>query len=568
MRSHVIFPSMLVVWISVVLQQAHSSLFTPNIIEGSGTSDEPMISKYASKLFKKCHITDLNTQVSILEKGKKNFNEKILTIDREYMEPEAQSWSLNPSDSNPMGSTSLSSKSEVEDSKGNVNLISKNLSQFSLKRQKGYIVFEDGENDDYLQNYLGYLYDDRIPEMIIICRGYSKLRLKMCEKFWEMISNEHQCEIPQILMGAQGKRETKLFDIMEGVGVIDETERQRLIEASLDFQQREIEAKETYRIVTDHILTLNKVSIALKTAPTDLYEIVKLLGLEIAREKMIIGWASPAGFVEKPDGLHIFAKFNFEQDYEASYDLISSEIPMYLTGKSLSDTRTKAFIAKEHVIKMREVDEKFEGFKGFENLIETFKSAKTGGFLHLYLNVQRAFQNARVYFAKKTIEYLNELSNKNHPIKDIKVDQEALKSKFAIEYFEKMKQGLEKSLGNYPTQDHVKSKIKKIKQRHEKSVKRWGSLFEGEDHFVEGCVADPHLEFILNSTLRKESVKEIIPVKLSKKLGVYSQHDIYIEIQPESNCWLLSGVDDTHFVEILQDFINRSNKNVGTQKTV
>lgn len=549
MRSYVILPSMLVVWISVFLHQAHSSPFTSDFFKGPGANDGHRVSRYATKLFEKCRITDPNEQVSILKKGMRNFNEKIISFDPENMEPGAQSWSLYPTESKPTTSTSPISKSV-------------RLSKFSLKRQKGYIVFEDGENDDYLQNYLGYLYDDRIPEMIIICRGYSKLRMKMCKTFWEIISNEHQCEIPQILMGAQGKKEIQLFDIMEGVGVIEESERQSLMEASLDFKQREIEAQKTYQLVTNHILTLNKVSIALKTAPTDLYEIIKRLGLKVSREKMIIGWASPAGFVENPT-LHLFSKFNFEQDYEASYGLIASGIPMYLTGKSLSDTRTKSFIAKEHVIKMRKVDKKFNEFDGFENLIETFKSAPVGHFLHLYLNMQRGFQNARVYFAKKTIEYLNELSNKNHSIKEIKVDQEAVRSKFAIEYFEKVKEKLKtRTLENNSNTGNIESKIEKLKQRHEKNIKRWGTLFEDEKYFVEGCIADPHLEFILNSTLRKESVKEIIPVKLSKKRGDDLQHDIEVEIKPDSNCWLLSGVDDTHFVEILQDFINQSNKNI------
>ncbi|KAH9824381.1 hypothetical protein DFH28DRAFT_244196 [Melampsora americana] len=531
----IFFPTLLV-WIS-----------TLNFIKGSGTSDGHVVSRYASQLFEKCEIKDSNLQVSILEKSKKDFNEKILKFDKENMEPESQSWSLEPSEP----------KSNILKSKLNLNFES--LSHFTLKRQKGYIVFEDGENDDYLQNYLSYLYDDRIPEMIIISKGYSKLRLKMCQKFWEIISIENKCEIPKILIGSQGKKEIQIFDIMEGVGVIEEFERQKLIEDSLDIEKREIEARKTFQLVANHILTLNEVSIALKTAPTDLYEIVKLLGLKIAREKMIIGWAAPAGFVEKPNSLHLYAKFNFEQDYEASYELISSGIPMYLTGKSLSDTHTKALIAKEHAIKMREIDEKFNAFEGFENLIETFESIPVGDFLHLYLNIQRGFQDARVYFAKKTIQYLNELSTKPHHSEEIVVDQEALKSKFAVEYFEKVKYKLKGILESYSNQDEMENKIEQLKQKQENIIERWESLFRDEKYFIEGCIADLHLEFVLNSNLRNQSLKEIIPVKLSKKLNNDLQ-DIHIEIQPDSHCWLISEVDDTHFVEILQDFINKSNK--------
>lgn len=454
------------------------------------------------------------------------------------------------------------------------------LQKAALKRKKGYISFEDGENDDHFHNIMACIYDNRIPEMIVIHGGNGKLRLATYEWFWKAAQKLTGCDIPELLLGGKGSEEPSVFDSVEGMGGLEETERQRYINNPMDSATRKKIAQNTYTKVADHISKLDRVNIGLKTAPTDLVEVIALVNKRNprkAKEKMFIVWSCPGSFKSSPneDKFQLLTRFNFYRNPVASDKLLESGINMVLTGNDLYFTRVRGFVDAEFAPKMARIDPKWNGIKGFEGLKDLSEKAPQGTIFGLYRTVQETFQARKVMFGERYLEYvinpvrrwLRKLQQNPAAVGKEKIERpngefqdSDLMSRADIE--DKLTQ-FEKDFGQrlQAPKDSFKKEIEQMERemndleyREQHLVKRW-KPFANDRHYLEGCTADPHLEFILNPNMRKSSVKEVIPVKVKRNYPNTRPGLLNIEVQENSNCWVTTDLDSTDFFNMYQALI-------------
>lgn len=558
------------------------------------------ISETSDRIFKQSGIHSQEEQKSIILKSYQNFQDSIEQFDwdRRIEAPKAGEEDLDlvhHSKEDRIKNRLKTLNNEVKNKvKQHLYNNPGKLKADALKRKKGYIVFEDGENDDYLQNIIAYLYDRRIPEMIIIHGGNAELRFKMTEWVWKKIHAIADCEIPEILLGEQGEEEMSVFDLVEGIGAIDEHKRKSLLHSPMDPKTRNEHAERTYEKVANYISQLDRVLIGLKTSPTDLAEVIKRVGVDQSREKMFIIWATPGEFNIQDQKLELLASFNFYRNFAASDEVLKSGIKMVMIGNDLYNTHMIGMIDVEHAAMMSTRDPRYKTFKGFKGFTDLVKRARPDTFFHLYRGVQDGFQRLQMsygermlnYVIKPTREWLNKLKEDPKLITSLKItrpdpefqdDQLITRTKIV-----EMLNGYEKKLIPIPAHSSVNfgSEDKEVdglntskkEEMHLKRIEeisksvddlesqvmpltfRWESIAK-KPYFLEGCTADPHLEFVLNANLRQSSLKELIPVRL-ERTNHDRPHLIDMKVEQNSNCWIFTKLDSTKFVEMHQDLIN------------
>ncbi|EGG00488.1 uncharacterized protein MELLADRAFT_67695 [Melampsora larici-populina 98AG31] len=578
------------------LKEAHFSLKPDEELADLGE-----ISETSDIIFKQSGIHSKEEQKSIISQSFQTFQESIETFDWDRRvettkaEEEEDLNLIHHSKSEQVKKFLKTSKDDLKN-KVKQHLYPKpgKLKADALIRKKGYIVFEDGENDDYLQNIIAYLYDLRIPEMIIIHGGNANLRLQMTKWVWEKIHEIADCEIPEILLGEQGEEEMSVFDFVEGIGVMKEHKRQALLDSPMDSKTRQNHAKATYEKVAAYISSLDKVLIGLKTTPTDLAEVIDRVGPDKSRQKMFIVWATPGEFHTQDNKLELLASFNFYRNYEASDKVLKSGIKMVMIGNDLYNTQMIGMIDATHAAIMSEKDPRYQTFKGFEGFTELVKHSRPDTFFHLYRGVQEGFQKLQISYGEKMLKYVIEPTRRwlkqlredpklvttlkiTRPVSELKVDKLITHAKIV-----ETLTGYENKLIQIPAQSSVNSgsgdkqidsldETKKVELYMKrigeisKSVDdlelevmplalRWDSVAK-EPYFLEGCTADPHLEFVLNANLRQFSLKELVPVKLERS-NPDRPHLIEMTVEKDSNCWIFTKLDSTKFVDMHQDLIN------------
>ncbi|KAH9819483.1 hypothetical protein DFH28DRAFT_1021997 [Melampsora americana] len=567
-------------------------------------TDSSRVSELSEMIFKQSGIHSQEEQKSIIQQSFEKFQNSISEFDwdrrlEKSKNEEKKELNLGKdhkiSKSNQFKEFIKNSKKDLQDritSKSNIDL--SKLEMEALKRKKGYIVFEDGESDDYLQNLIGYLYDLRIPEMIIIHGGNANLRLQITRWVWEKIHEIFGCEIPEILLGEQGEEEMSVFDLVEGKGIIEEDKRQALLNSPMDPKTRKKYAEKTYKKVTNHISKLDRVLIGLKTSPTDLAEIIERVGLNQSREKMFIIWATPGEFNTQDQKLELLAGFNFYRNSEASDRVLKSGIKMVMIGNDLYNTHMIGMIDVHHAAMMSRIDPRYKTFKGLEGFTKLVKESKPDTFFYLYRKVQDGFQQLQISYGKRILKYvieptrewLNKLREDPKLITSLKITRpdsnfEAdglLNEPKIVEmltgYENKLIQNLAQSSSTTASKEKKIDELYEFKKaelqmkRIEEISKviddlelqvmpltlRWDSVSK-EPYFLEGTTADPHLEFVLNAKLRQVSLKELIPVELERS-NPERPLLIDMKVKKDSNCWIFTKLDSTKFVEMHQDLIN------------
>ncbi|KAG0145244.1 hypothetical protein CROQUDRAFT_46046, partial [Cronartium quercuum f. sp. fusiforme G11] len=559
------------------------------------------LSEETVQIFKISGINDPEKQRSILQSAKDSakktlepFGWKIPSSDdglgsRVASGSRATKATRLESDRAPTESTALSFEEKAKTSY-------QKLQAEALKRKKGYITFEDGENDDHLQNYMADLYNGRIPEILVVHGGNAKVRLANYKAFWKAQNEKTGCEIPQILLGGQGIEEPAVFDSVEGVASIEREKKEEMIEKPMPKEERERIAKETYKTVAAYIEKLDHVGVGVKTAPTDLVEVVKIVGLGDSRKKMLIAWAAPGALIptktetgtEVTSGttFELHAKFNVNRNYPASDEILRSGIPIILTGTGLSNSRVKGLMDKEYV---NEIYKDFEGFGGLKQLMD---EAKPGSFFHMVKAQQLSMQEKLV--ASGAEKVLLELRPKKAllkaaiadprqmttfpfeiPTKDVEKyiipfpGSEALDAK-KDKYQKWIHEGLLPKMGDLKDSDDpekvnaLKSVLKTELKATEDEEQRVGHLFNRwkdlikQPNFFQGCTEDPHLELIFNQNLRDVSLRELIPVSLTRLEG---RPQIFkIDVNHQSNCYILSGINHEPFYNMFQHLIDWHNE--------
>ncbi|KAH9817175.1 hypothetical protein DFH28DRAFT_1124579 [Melampsora americana] len=566
------------------------------------------ISQIGQHVFEKSGISE-EERSDITREGFDRLQATISTFDYDRSEANSEVKARLESHAHPLGKETgkipiaseeslTESKQQVQDEdvmKMGLKLDHEKLKNASLKRKKGYITFEDGENDDHLQNLMACLYDNRIPEMIVIHGGNGHLRYATYQWFWKAAHELTGCEVPEILLGGKGTEEPSVFDLVEGIGGMDEAKRQELLKNPMDPKVREQHAQETYAKVADHISKLDRVFIGLKTAPTDLVNVIDRLGIDQAKEKMFIVWSCPGAFSKKEPEFPLLARFNVYRNHEASDKIYKSGINMVLTGNDLYATRVKGFMDAEFAKKMGEIDSNWKDFEGFKGLKDLAGNAPEGSIFNLYRKVQQTFQVKKVIYGQRYLTYVI------NPVKEwlekIKLNPEAVETEKITrpgpnfkdsdlmsgkqieeklkEYEQKFGDKLKelKPIGTKSTQedgeteedikayqtftneiDQMIKGMNDLDHREGHLVRRW-EPFSHEAHFLEGCTADPHLEFFLNPNMRKSSVKEVIPVKFQRN-NPDRPNLLTIQVQRDSNCWLASDLDSTDFFNMHQGTID------------
>lgn len=518
----------------------------------------PSLSHIGTSVFESCKIKDPEEQVNIAANAKTNYEETL-----EKFHP-----------SNPQ--------------LGNIKPV----------RQENYIHFEDGENDDYLQNSLAVIHSGRVPRYVVLAGGHGKLRMEVAKWYWKKLSEDIDFEVPEILMGSHRDGEISVFDRVEGLGVIEESHRQELIaasELSTYATERESEVQKTHVIISNHIKAQEKVVIGLKTAPTDLVAVIDHLGVDEAKEKMLIVWATPGEIKVEKDEVKMHSKFNFYQDNEASDKLLSHKLNMILTGNGISDTKVRGLFASEHAAALHEVDSRYKVFSGFKDLPELWKNAEEKSFFWYYKKVQGSFQEVKLLYGKsvidnvieKAIQWIGENLKSRSSLDEAsraaiidslenlqagKMDptkeeyESIISQKILEDKLQNLKASLSKqirkiSLGSPESWTAVmegqNANLKEMKSREGHLIGRWTDLLKRYPDFIEGCTADPHLEFFLNPKMRSVSVQEIIPVEIFRKEIESRPNIIDIKVVPTSNCFMATKLDSTILIANIQDLINR-----------
>ncbi|EGG07069.1 uncharacterized protein MELLADRAFT_106088 [Melampsora larici-populina 98AG31] len=472
-------------------------------------------------------------------------------------------------------------RSKVEKGQGSDH---KKLKKAALKRKKGYITFEDGENDDHLHNIMACLYDNRIPEMIVIHGGNGELRHATYKWFWDAAHKLTGCDVPELLLGEKGTEEPSVFDSVEGMGGLEETYRQQLVANPMGAEKRKAIAQQTYKKVANHISKLDRVLIGLKTAPTDLMNVINLMNKvdpEKAKEKMFVVWSCPGAFSLNHKEFPLLARFNFYRNSQASDNLLKSGVNMVLTGNDLYATRVRGFVDAEFAEKMSTIDPKWIGIEGFEGLKDLSDKAPEGSIFGLYRTVQETFQARKVVYGERYLTYvikpvrdwLEKLRLNPQEIETEKIERpgpdlkksdlmsgEEIEDKlqrYEQEFGGKLKSILQDKNGHQKfTQEieEMKKAMDDLDHREGHLVRRW-KPFADNKHYLEGCTADPHLEFILNPNMRKSSVKEVIPVEVRRE-NPDRPGLLTIKVKKGSNCWVASDLDSTDFRNMYQGMIN------------